>query len=53
MTASFLEQMVTIYTQLGMLSRGKFALSLIFFVTPTKVGVQLRRPQAGFRLSPE
>jgi hypothetical protein len=28
MTASFLEQMLTIYTHLGMLSRGKFSLSL-------------------------
>ena len=27
MTASFLEQMLTIYTHLGMLSRGKFRLS--------------------------
>ncbi len=53
MTASFLEQMLTIYTHLGMLSRGKFSPSFIFFVTLTKVRGQLRRPQAGFRLSPE
>jgi hypothetical protein len=42
-----LEQMLTIYTYLGMLSRGKFSLIFIFFVTLTKVRVQLRRPQAG------
>jgi hypothetical protein len=55
MTASFTEQMVTIYTHLGMLSRGKFSLPLIFFVTLTKVRVQLGRlrHEAGFRLSPE
>ena len=41
MTASFLEQMLTIYTYLGMLSRGKFSLFFIFFVTLTKVRVQL------------
>ena len=33
------------YSLLGMLSRGKFSLSPFFFVTPTKVGVQLGRPR--------
>jgi hypothetical protein len=52
MTASFTEQMVTIYTHLGMFEES-FPSLLFFFVTLTKVRVQLRGPQAGFRLSPE
>src|SRR5215213_3530287 len=47
MTASFTEQMMTIYTHLGMLSRGKLSLSLTFFVTLTKVKVQLWAAAAG------
>ena len=58
MTASFLEQMVTIYIYLGMLSRGKFSCFSIFFVTLTKVRVQLGASErmkldSGFRRNDE
>jgi hypothetical protein len=36
-----------------MTKEGKWERTMVFFVTLTKVRVQLRRPQAGFRLSPE
>jgi hypothetical protein len=53
MGASFLEQMLTIYTHLGMLSNGKFPLLFIFFVTLTKVRVQLCTVKLDQRRSPE
>ena len=41
MTASFTEQMVNLYIHLGMLSSRTFFRPLFFFVTLTKVRVQL------------
>jgi hypothetical protein len=41
MTASFLEQMLTIYTHLGMLSRGKVFPLLYFLCHPDESQVQL------------